>query len=88
MAAYTKALEHKTDYAGAYSNLGAALREQGKVEEAVVACSKRWSSIQGTSPLPGRFTRSLLFRISVVGRGFAGQSLPEGNGAGLPELAL
>ncbi len=36
-AAYRKAVELKPDYANAHYNLGIALVEQGKLDEAVVA---------------------------------------------------
>ena len=38
--AYKKALAIKPDYAKAHMNLGSALREQGKLEEAIEACNK------------------------------------------------
>ena len=37
LACYRRALELKPDYAEAHSNLGIALKDQGKLEEAV-AC--------------------------------------------------
>jgi tetratricopeptide (TPR) repeat protein len=38
--AYNKALAIKPDYAEAYNNMGNALKEQGKLEEAIEAYNK------------------------------------------------
>jgi tetratricopeptide (TPR) repeat protein len=43
VAAYTKALSIKPDYAGAHYDLGDALKEQGKLEEAIEAYTKALS---------------------------------------------